>query len=159
MIVFYALILVVNMGVFLNSWITLHYVLDKINKQSKRYRFFTYAFIVVNSYILFPMGISQGVLSFLLIVVTYFYVGGVFYGLHPKSPLIAFGMAFLLQGFGLYSRLLLKWEVYPTVNDLQLNIMIPYLFIVPAFIMLIYSLVPFFLKLETKNFHSLKKKL
>ncbi len=159
MIIFYGFILAIYLWVFLNEKITLHYVLGRIAKKSREYRFYTYAFIVISSYILFPIGISQGLFSFILIVVSYFYIGGIFYGLHPKNPLMAFGVAILLQGLGLFCRLIFKLETYPARNDLRISAIGSYIIVVPAFIMLIYLLVPFFLKLEAKNYFPLNKKL
>lgn len=124
MIIFYAIILAINLGVLLNSQITLHYVLARIKRKGRLCRGITYGFMVITSYVLFPIGISEGYLSLVLVIVTYFYIGGVFYGLHPSSPITAFTVAFMLQGLGLYLRTMLRWEVYPVMNDLSLNMVL-----------------------------------
>lgn len=159
MIIFYGIILTINLGVLLNGQITLHYVLAKIQTKSRVFRFLTYGFMIITSYTLFPIGINQGYLSLVLIIVTYFYVGGVFYGLHPASLFTAFTVAVLLQGLGLYFRLMLRWEVYPAMNDLTVNSIVSYLIMVPLFITVVYALVPLFLKMEVTNYHDIKKKL
>lgn len=159
MIVFYSFILAMNCLVLLNSQITLHNMLKRIENKRTVCRGIIYSFMVITSYILFPIGVSQGVLSFILIIVTYFYVGGIFYGLHPSSPLIAFTVAFVLQCIGFMLRLSLGLEITPALSSLILFNGITYLFMVPLFITLIYLMVPTFLKMEHKSYTQIKKKM
>ena len=131
-------------------------VLNRIRKRNIVYRLLTYLFMVVASFILYPIGISQGFLSLLLMVITYFYVGGIFYGLH-SSPLMAFVVAFILQGFGLVIRFLIRLQTTPEVGMLTEKHFLLYLIVVPIFITIIYFLVPLFLKMEKETYAYYRK--
>lgn len=158
MIIFYVFILAMNVLVLINGQITLEYVLNRIQKRNITYRFLTYLFMVVASYILYPMGISLGVLSFLLIIITYFYVGGIFYGLH-SSPLKVFGVTSILQATGLMIKILFSLQANAGGGSSLEHHWILYLILVPSFITVIYLLVPLFLKMEEKNYANYREKL
>ena len=117
-----------------------------VEKKRKSFSILTFAFIIFFGCVSFPINIAEDNSFWLFMLIPYFYIAIILYGLYKKRPLFVFSITFLLNSLGLLCRVLLEWGEYSMTRDLtQLNVGL-YLILIPALVIFIYYLVPRYLK-------------
>lgn len=123
---------------------------EVIQKKRKKVTAITYAYIVFNGcwlFPIFPINISpyRDFLFWVLrleMLVVYFYIAHIFYGLYNKRPLFVFCSTFVLNSIGLLCRVILEWGEYSITRDLTpLNTGID-LILIPVLVTVFYVLLP-----------------
>lgn len=148
MTLFYFVILAMNISLLMSKDSGLEKLFLKIEKKRKPVIVITYIYIIFIGCFLFPISISKDSAYLFLMLISYFYIGIIFYGLYKKRPLFVFITTFLLNSMGLLSRVLLEWEEYSITRDLtQFNVGV-YLTIIPLFITFIYCIIPIMRKVK-----------
>lgn len=119
--------------------------MDKLHEfiaiKRKMFTVMVYAWIVFFGCCMFPINmsrISEDLLFGLLILVAYYDMADIFYGLYKKRPLFVFCSTFLFNTIGLLFRILLEWGEYSITRDLtSLNVWI-YLILIPVLVTVFY---------------------
>lgn len=108
MTLFYFAILAMNISLLMSKDSGLEKLFLKIEKKRKPVIVITYIYIIFIGCFLFPISISKDSAYLFLMLISYFYIGIIFYGLYKKRPLFVFITTFLLNSMGLLSRVLLE---------------------------------------------------
>lgn len=117
-----------------------------VEKKRKHFSILTYVFIIFFGCVSFPINIAKDNSFWLFMLIPYFYIGIILYGLYKKRPLFVFSITFLLNSLGLLCRVLLEWGEYSMTRDLtKFNVGL-YLILIPVLVMFIYYLIPKYLK-------------
>lgn len=111
---------------------------ERINRNRKKIFTFTLIWMVLLGGLLFPIKFVQFIPIYIGMLVVYFYIAYMLFGLYEKRPLVMIFYAFIFNSIGLLWRVLLEWGEYSMIRDLTiLNVMI-YLISIPLYITLVY---------------------
>lgn len=116
---------------------------ERINRNRNRKKIFTFTLIwmVLLGGLLFPIKFVQFIPLYVGMLVVYFYIAYMLFGLYEKRPLLMIFYAFIFNSIGLLWRVLLEWGEYSMIRDLtMLNVMI-FLISIPLYITLVYLVI------------------
>ncbi|WNB90951.1 hypothetical protein [Bacillus sp. NEB1478] len=120
---------------------------EMIKSKRKMVLLFNYIWMVLLGGVLFPIGFQDDLLFSISMLAPYFYMGYIFSVLYEKKIFVVFLSAFLLNGIGLFWRVLLEWGEDSMIRDLTAWNAGIFLISIPLFI----TIVSYFLQSVSRH--------
>ena len=111
---------------------------EMINRNRKKVFTFTFGWMVLIGGLLFPIRLTQYIPLSIAMLVVYFYIGLILFGLYEKRPLVMILCTFIFNSIGLLWRIFLEWGEYSMIRDLTILNVTIYLISIPLYIMVVY---------------------
>ncbi|MFJ5770143.1 hypothetical protein [Psychrobacillus sp. NPDC093180] len=109
-----------------------------ITRNRKKVFTFTFGWMVLFGGLFFPIGLTQYIPLSIAMLVVYFYIGYILFGLFEKRPIVMILFAFIFNSIGLINRILLEWGEYNMIRDLTIFNVTIYLMSIPLYITVVY---------------------